>query len=360
MCPFLFLREFNNAIAQNFNYALEKPEDYCFTFVSQALIMKQVGIICGGYSSEFEISVKSATTIYDNFPEGYQPHLIFLRKSDWAVKDGEDEIPLDPANFTFEKEGSMVKIDLAIVFIHGDPGENGKIQGYLEMIGIPYVNSGPLASQLSFDKWYCNQFLKGFGIKVADSIYLTEAKELPKSETVVEQLGLPIFVKPCDSGSSYGIARVDEEKDLQEAVDNAFSEGKTVVLEAFLDGTEVTCAVYRAPEGLKALPMTEIVTENSFFDYEAKYLGQSQEITPARISDDQRDVCMSMSKKIYQLLNLRSIARVDFMLVNNEPCVIEVNTIPGFSAESLVPQMIACEGMSVTDFWQEILDGENG
>lgn len=320
--------------------------------------MKHVGIICGGYSSEFDISVKSAVTIYDNFPSGYQPHLIFLRKSGWTVKDGDSELQLDPTNFTFEKNGESLKIDLAIVYIHGDPGENGKIQGYLDMIGVPYLNSGPLASQLSFDKWYCNQFLKGFGIKVADSLYLTQPSEMPDSKAVIEKLGLPVFVKPCDSGSSYGIARVDEESGLKEAVDNAFNEGQTVVLEAFLDGTEVTCALYRTADGLHALPMTEIVSENSFFDYEAKYLGKSQEITPARISDEQRDACQELSKKIYQLLNLRSLARVDFMLVNGEPCVIEVNTIPGFSAESLVPQMIACEGKSVSEFWQEILEGE--
>lgn len=320
--------------------------------------MKQVGIICGGYSSEFDISVKSAVTIYDNFPDGYQPHMVYLRRSGWTVKCGENEVPLDPTEFTFEKEGQLMQIDLAIVYIHGDPGENGKIQGYLEMIGIPYVNSGPLASQLSFDKWYCNQFLKGFGIKVADSIYLTARNQMPESKDAVEQLGLPIFVKPCDSGSSYGIARVDDEGDLQKAVESAFDEGETVVLEAFLDGTEVTCAVYRSEKGLHALPMTEIVSENSFFDFEAKYLGKSQEITPARIPDEQRDACQDLSKRIYQLLNLRSIARVDFMLVNNEPCVIEVNTIPGFSAESLVPQMIECEGKSVSQFWKEILEGE--
>lgn len=320
--------------------------------------MKQVGIICGGYSSEFEISVKSAKTIFDNFPEGYVPRMIYLRKSGWTVQLKDSEVTLDSTNFTYSIDGKSQKIDLAIIYIHGDPGENGKIQAYLEMIDIPYVNSGPLASQLSFDKWYCNQFLKGFGIKVADSIYLTKPSEMPAAEKAVNDLGLPIFVKPCDSGSSYGIARVDDVSDLQSAVDNAFAEGKTVVLEAFLDGTEVTCAVYRSPEGLKALPMTEIVSENSFFDYEAKYLGQSQEITPARISDEIRDRCQELSKKIYQLLNLRSVARVDFMLVNDEPYVIEVNTIPGFSPESLVPQMIECKGQSVSDFWKEILEAE--
>lgn len=320
--------------------------------------MKQVGIICGGYSSEFEISVKSAKTIYDNFPEGYIVRMIYLRKSGWTVLVDDSEVALHPTNFTYTHKGKDQKIDLAIIYIHGDPGENGKVQSYLEMIDIPYVNSGPLASQLSFDKWYCNQFLKGFDIKVADSIYLTKPSEMPSAKEAVETLGLPIFVKPCDSGSSYGIARVDDETDLQKSVDGAFDEGETVVLEAFLDGTEVTCAVYRSPDGVQALPMTEIVTENSFFDYEAKYLGQSQEITPARISDEQRDRCQELSKKIYQLLNLRSIARVDFMLVKDEPYVIEVNTIPGFSPESLVPQMLACEGKSVSDFWKEILDAE--
>ncbi|MCR9171698.1 MAG: D-alanine--D-alanine ligase [bacterium] len=320
--------------------------------------MKQVGIICGGYSSEFEISVKSAKTILNNFPEAYKPRLIYLRKSGWTIQLEEAEVPLHPTKFTFTENEEKQKIDLAIIYIHGDPGENGKVQAYLEMNDIPYVNSSPLASQLSFDKWYCNQFIKGFDVKVADSIFLTHPDHLPPTADVVAQLGLPIFVKPCDSGSSYGIARVEKEEDLKKAVAGAFAEGKTIVLEAFLDGTEVTCAVYRTPQGVKALPMTEIVSENAFFDYEAKYLGKSQEITPARIPDEQRDACQKISKQIYQLLSLRSIARVDFMLVQGVPYVIEVNTIPGFTAESLVPQMIAAEGLSIRDFWSEILEAE--
>lgn len=326
----------------------------------QGVCMKNVGVICGGYSSEFEISVKSATTIYENFPESYDVYLILLRKSGWTVKSNKEEIPLDSRNLSFELEGKTIQIDAAIIYIHGDPGENGKVQSYLEMIDIPYINSGPLASQLSFDKWYCNQFLKGFGIPVADSIYLTNPEELPHESEVIERLDLPIFVKPCDSGSSYGIARVNTADDLRQAVENAFEEGETVVLEAFLDGVEVTCAAYRTKKGIRTLPMTEIISQNSFFDYEAKYLGKSQEITPARIPDEQRDKCQEMTKKIYQLLNLRSIARVDFMLVDGEPYVIEVNTIPGFSAESLVPQMIACEGISVSEFWDEIMKAELG
>ena len=321
--------------------------------------MKKVGIICGGFSSEYDISVLSATNIHENFPDAYAAYLIFLKKEGWFVrlKDGSETV-LDSVNFTFTEGGDQQKIDLAIVYIHGDPGENGKVQSYLEMIDIPYVNSGPLASQLSFDKWYCNQFLKGFGIRVADSVYLTNPKDPVDARQIVDQLGLPMFVKPCDSGSSYGIARVEKEEDVVPAIEAAFAEGKTVVIERFLDGTEVTCAVYRNTDGLVALPLTEIVSENAFFDYEAKYEGLSDEITPARISDELTLKVQKISKEIYGLLQLRSISRVDFMLVNDEPYVIEVNTTPGFSNESLVPQMIEAAGKTMKQFWSEILEVE--
>jgi len=317
--------------------------------------MKQVGIICGGFSSEYEISVKSATTIRDNFPDGYAVYLIHMSKSGWQIEVNGELHDFDSVNFQAIVNGEAIKIDLAIVYIHGNPGENGKVQAYLEMIGIPYVNSGPLASELSFDKWFCNQFLKGFGIKVADSIYLRSKKEQLDEAAIVKQLGLPIFVKPCDSGSSYGIARVDKQEDLTTAIDAAFNEGRTVVLEAFLKGTEVTCAVYRSEKGLEALPLTEIVSKNAFFDFEAKYNGLSDEITPARISDELTLKIQEVSKEIYDLMQLRSIARIDFMLVEDVPYVIEVNTTPGFSAASLVPQMIAVAGKTISEFWSEIL-----
>lgn len=321
--------------------------------------MKKVGIICGGFSSEYDISVLSATNIQMHFPDAYKAYLVFLREEGWFVRleDG-SETQLDSTEFTFSEEDTQVKIDLAIVYIHGDPGENGKVQAYLEMINIPYINSGPLASQLSFDKWYCNQFLKGFGILVADSEYITdELKELDAGQ-IVKKLGLPLFVKPCDSGSSYGIARVENEVDVVPAINAAFEEGNTVVIEQFLDGTEVTCGLYRGKDGLITLPLTEIVSKNAFFDYEAKYKGLSEEITPARISDELTVKVQSISKKIYDLLQLRSIARIDFMLVNDEPYVIEVNTTPGFSNESIVPKMIHALGITVKEFWSEIMEVE--
>lgn len=317
--------------------------------------MKQVGIICGGFSSEYDISVKSATTIRDNFPSGYAVYLIYMNREGWQMEVKGVKYDFDAENFQAEVDGKIIKIDLAIIYIHGNPGENGKLQAYLEMKGIPYVNSGPLASELSFDKWFCNQFLKGFGIKVADSIYLRSNRETIDEAKIVERLGLPIFVKPCDSGSSYGIARVEKQEDLSSAIDGAFQEGRTVVLEAFLKGTEVTCGVYRSEKGVIALPLTEIVSKNAFFDYQAKYQGFSDEITPARISADLTEKIQAVSREVYDLLQLRSIARIDFMLVGDTPYVIEVNTTPGFSEASLVPQMIAAAGKTISEFWTEIL-----
>ncbi|MDX2360486.1 MAG: D-alanine--D-alanine ligase [Crocinitomicaceae bacterium] len=321
--------------------------------------MKNVGIICGGFSSEYTISVQSATNICANFPSEFSANLVLMDKDGWKVQlDDNSTVELNPKDFSFELNEERCNFDACIVYIHGDPGENGKVQAYLEMIDMPYINSGPLASQLSFDKWYCNQFLKGFGFLVADSVYLTDASTTVDPEDVIKQLGLPVFVKPCDSGSSYGIARVDETGQLLNAIDMAFKEGRTVIIESFLDGTEVTCGVYRTTDGVKALPLTEIVTENAFFDFEAKYKGLSDEITPARISDSATAKVQSITKEIYNLMQLRSIARIDFMLVGDQAYVIEVNTTPGFSNESIVPKMIAAEGISVREFWTQIMKAE--
>lgn len=319
--------------------------------------MKLVGLFCGGYSSEFEISLKSAQTIMDNFPKTYEVVPIHVFESGWFVPEGSEKLPFSIESMSFQTKGNERKIDIGLIYIHGNPGENGKIQALLDMKGIPYVNSNALASELSFDKWYCNQFLTRFGIPVAKSLFLKSRNQFT-SEEILDELGLPCFVKPSDSGSSFGISKVSKAENLQTALDKAFEEGDTVVIESFLKGTEVTCGIYRSPKGLVTLPLTEIVTENDFFDYEAKYLGQSQEITPARVSDEIRNAVWEISKEVYSLLQLKSIARIDFMVVNNVPHVIEVNTTPGFSAASLVPQMLAEAGISITDFWTEILEVE--
>ncbi len=319
--------------------------------------MKKIGIICGGYSSEFEISTKSATTILNNFPEKYEAILIVVEKEKWTAKYNKEEQDFNPWTLSFSYKNTEMKLDAGIIYIHGNPGENGKIQALFEMKNIPCINSGSLASALSFDKWYCNQFLKSFDIPIAKSILLTETQ--PRIEKdIISNLGLPCFVKPSDSGSSYGISKVNTIEELNPALIKAFKEGKTVVIESFLKGTEVTCGVYNTRKGLETLPITEIVSENDFFDYDAKYNGKSKEIIPARISNLEVEKIEILTKKIYTLLNLKSVARIDFMLVNNEPYVIEVNTTPGFSTASIVPQMLQHRGISIKEFWKEIIEFE--
>ena len=302
--------------------------------------MKRIGLICGGFSSEYHISIKSAQTIQNHFPAHLECVLIQISRENW-----QERLKLEN------------QIDAAIVYTHGDPGENGKIQAFLDMLQIPYINSGVLASALSFDKWYCNQFLKGFGFDVAKSQLFHFGAQIDAT-ALVANLGLPLFVKPSDSGSSFGISKVKSAKDVQTAFETAFREGRNVVAEAFLDGTEVTCGVYRIQDGLVALPLTEIVSETEFFDYAAKYDGKSKEITPARIADSVALAVQSQAKKIYDLLGLRAIARIDFMLVNDVPHVIEVNTTPGFSPASIVPQMLGVAQIGIQDFWQQIIKVE--
>ena len=319
--------------------------------------MKTIGIFCGGFSSEFEISIKSATTILSNFPDGFNAFLIEVTRGNWLAKYKGGEYPLDLNTLSFEVNNEKISLDYGMTYIHGNPGENGKIQAFLEMKGIPCINSGALASELSFDKWYCNQFLKGFGVPVAKSLFLTSPKDFTIDE-IVNELGLPLFVKPSDSGSSYGISKTKTKEEIETAIAFAFKEGSTIVIESFLDGTEVTCGVYKSNHQIVALPLTEIATQNEYFDYEAKYLGKSQEITPARVSDEIRDKVQTTAKRVYQLLQLKSISRIDFMIVNNVPHVIEVNTTPGFSPASIVPQMIACDGNTIKEFWTEIFSVE--
>lgn len=333
--------------------------------------MNNVGIFCGGFSSEYEISIKSAQTILSNFPDNFSAFIVEVSRSGWKAHYKGVFYDFDQQELCFTTPQETISVDIALIYIHGHPGEDGKLQALFDMKGIPYINSGALASELSFDKWYCNQFLKGFGINVAKSLRLTSIDAFSEAE-ILDTLGLPCFVKPADSGSSYGISRVNEASKLREALENAFKEGKTVVIESFLKGTEVTCGVYRKKNGIHALPLTEIVSEKEFFDFEAKYLGKSKEITPARVSDANTKAVQDCAKRIYELMNLRSIARIDFMLVNDSdgseqlvptlreaiPHVIEVNTTPGFSPASIVPQMIAADGISIKEFWTEILEVE--
>ena len=319
--------------------------------------MKTFGIFCGGYSSEFQISIKSATTIQKNFPKGWNVVKIIVNKDDWDVELTNNTVSLNRNNMTFITDGVETKIDAALIYIHGDPGENGKIGALLDINNTPYLNSSVLSSALSFDKWFCNQFLSSFGINVAKSILIIDKSELD-IESIKNELGFPVIVKPTDSGSSFGVSKVNSEDELEKAVDVAFIEGKSVVIEEFLIGREVTCGVYRTINGLVTLPLTEIVSENEILDYEAKYLGKSTDYTPARISDELTQIIQQESKKIYQLLKLKSIIRIDFMLCETGPYVIEINTTPGFSSQSLVPEMLKHANITLDKFWSDIIESE--
>lgn|SRR5690554_3484886 len=323
------------------------------------MTMINVGVFCGGYSSEYDISVKSANVILANLPrERYNPFLVYVKPEGWFAIYEDEEYQVSEIDFSFTLgNGTLIKIDLAHIYIHGHPGENGKLQAYFEMKNMPFVNSNALSSHLSFDKWFCNQFLSGFGINVSESVLLLKG-DAYDVKAIGEQLGYPLFVKPSDSGSSYGISKVYTVEDLPKAIEEAFAEGQTVVCEAFLKGTEVTCGVYRNEEGVQALPCIEIVPETDYFDYEAKYLGKSQEICPARISDELTKEVQALTVKVYQLLQMHSLARVDFMIVNDVPFVIEVNSTPGFSPESLVPKMLKEIKKPIGEFWSEIYQYE--
>lgn len=318
--------------------------------------MKNIGIFCGGFSSEFEISMKSAKQILAALPQTkYNAFLVEVTREHWMAHYKGEVLRVSYEDFSFESsvDGKVV-IDAAHVYIHGNPGENGKLQAYFEMKQLPYINASALSSQLSFDKWFCNQFLRGFGIPVADAIILLDKNEIVDYKGIGERLGYPLFVKPSDSGSSFGISKVYKEADLPEAISIAFKEGATVICEAFMDGKEVTCGVYRNADGVHALPCTEIVTTSDFFDYEAKYLGKSEEITPARIDAALTQRIQELTVRIFKLLQLRALARVDFIIIGDEPHVIEVNTTPGFSEESIVPKMLKSAAIPIAKFWEEV------
>jgi D-alanine-D-alanine ligase len=318
--------------------------------------MKNLGIICGGFSSEHEISLKSANTILKHLPDAYKGYMIVLSDQGWVVKNGYNDgvFDLNTGIISF-RDDTSVSLAGAIIYIHGNPGENGKIQALLDMLNIPYVNANVLASALSFDKWYCNQFLKSFGIPVANSVLLKVNEDINEGE-LIETLGLPIFVKPTDSGSSYGISKVKKAEELGIAIDTAFKEGRTIVLESFLNGIEVTCGVFRDKTELTALPLTEIVSENEFFDYEAKYLGKSQEITPARIPADIAKKVSAIAKRAYEILNMKGFSRSEFILVDGEPYMLEMNTIPGLTTESLIPQQAKEAGISLEDLFTNAIE----
>ncbi|UTW60684.1 D-alanine--D-alanine ligase [bacterium SCSIO 12741] len=308
-----------------------------------------IAVICGGYSGEYDISMKSAATIMENLdPAKYEIFQVILETSGWKVSDSlGQECSIVRADFSCDRQGENLKFDAVINAVHGTPGEDGLIQGYFDMLGIPYNSCDVLISSLTFNKGFCNQYLKQTGIRVADSVLLLDPEERSVDE-ILEVTGLPCFVKPNDGGSSIGVSKVKHKEEMLPAIHKAFEAGNRVLIERFVQGTEVTCGVIRKDGKVTPLAVTEIVFASEFFDYEAKYnSADTQEITPARISDDLYAKCMKISAEIFERLNCKGFFRADFIIQDGEFFLIEVNTVPGMSKMSLMPQMIEHAGLSL-------------
>lgn len=317
--------------------------------------MKNLAIISGGFSSEIIIARKSAKNIFNSIDTSkYSPHIVEITEEGWYY--GTEKIAvIDKNDFSAMVNGEKLNFDLVFITIHGTPGEDGKLQGYFDAIGMPYVNSNVYASSLSFNKWACNMFLQNFGVKIAKSVFLRKNDPV-HIEMISRRLGFPCFVKPNDAGSSFGVTKVKEASQLEDAIKHAFTEGKEIVIESAMMGTEVTCGAFKTRQGIFPLPPTEIVSDGDFFDFDAKYEGKSQEITPARISEKETMEVQKMTLLIYQILGLSGIARADFILQNGVPYLIEVNTTPGMSDASLIPQQVAAAGLELKQVFTDILD----
>lgn len=315
--------------------------------------MKNVAIIEGGYSHEKIISIQSAETVFQNLDRTlYNPIKVRIDEKGWFAYSDKDRIEIDLMDFSF----GDIKFDVAFIMIHGTPGEDGKLQAYFDMLDIPYTTCSHSVATLTFDKFVCNRYLKTFGIKVADAV-LVRQHDVVNSVEIIEQVGLPCFVKPNDGGSSFGITKVEEESKLKSAVKLALSHGTKAIVESFMDGREVTNGIYRSTKGIVSLPITEIVTSNGFFDFAAKYKGESNEITPADLSIELTEKIKTVTKEIFELLDMKGIARADYIIQNNEPYLIEINTVPGMSDKSLIPQMAECDGILLKDMLNDIISG---
>ncbi|MEN6588259.1 MAG: D-alanine--D-alanine ligase [Proteiniphilum sp.] len=319
---------------------------------------KNIAIVWGGYSSEKVISEKSAAGIYSFIDKTkYNTFRVKIDRASWEVDDEGVTIPVNKNDFSFVANGQTIRFHFAYITIHGTPGEDGTLQGYFDMLGIPYSNCGVLASALTFNKFTCNHFLRSFGIAVADSVILRKNEAYRPGE-IISQLGLPLFVKPNVGGSSFATTKVKETLQLEKAVDDAFREAPEVIIERFIAGTEVTCGCFATNKGFTVLPLTEVVTSNEFFDFNAKYNGEVEEITPARISDELTLSIQQETERIYRLIGAKGIIRADYILSENKPVLLEVNTTPGMTATSFIPQQVAAAGLSMTDILTDIIETE--
>ena len=266
---------------------------------------------------------------------------------------------LNKNDFSFTYKGVKNTFDFAYITIHGTPGENGLLQGYFDMLGIPYSCCGVLAAAMTFNKYTCNHYLKGFGVRVAESVLLRKSDIGYQASEIVEKVGLPCFIKTNVGGSSFGVTKVKTAEEVQPAIDKAFAEGDEVICETFMKGIEITCGVYKTKNKAVAFPITEVVTSNEFFDYDAKYNGQVDEITPARIPDEVRNKVQALTLKIYDILGCKGIIRVDYILTEGWTInLLEVNTTPGMTATSFIPQQIRAAGLDIKEVLSDIIEDQ--
>ena len=302
----------------------------------------------GGYSSEYEISLKSGNVVYETLnKDKYNPYRVHIFKDKWVyVDDDGSEHDINKHDFSVSVNGSIITFDCVFNAIHGSPGEDGFMQAYFDLLKMPHTSCGMYQAALTFNKRDLLATLKPFGVKTAESYYLNMGDPIDE-DAIVDKVGLPCFVKANKAGSSFGISKVYKKEDLKTAIDVSFKEDNEIIIERFLDGVEVSVGVISYKGETTVLPITEIVSDNDFFDYKAKYLGESQEITPARISEAYQQKIHHVSKKIYDLLGMKGFTRSEFIFKNDEPHLLEVNTVPGLTKESILPQQAAEAGISL-------------
>ncbi|MBK1441831.1 D-alanine--D-alanine ligase [Parapedobacter sp. ISTM3] len=325
----------------------------------------KIALVTGGYTAEAEISLKSSEFVYQQLDKSkYDVYLITITATSWFfVADNGVKHAINREDFTLPMDGNVVRFDLAFIMVHGSPGEDGRLQGYFDMIGLPYTSCDALTSALTMNKAYTKAVLAGIpDLYLAKSVQLFESQRGEAADIVLRELALPCFVKPNGGGSSIGMTKVKAETELAEAIEKAFNAantGRQVIVEAFVEGREFSVGIYRRADGLFVLPATEVITEREFFDFEAKYVaGLTQEITPAALSAEQRDRIERLVKAIYIRLNCRGMVRVDFFLEKDTErfFFIEINTVPGQTAQSFIPQQVRAAGMTETEFYGELIE----
>ncbi len=327
---------------------------------------RNIAIVCGGDSSEHDVSMRSAQGLYSFFDkERYNTYVVDVKGQDWHVDlQNGDTAKIDKNDFSFKMDGKTVTFDYAYITIHGTPGENGLMQGYFELLHIPYSTSGVLVEAMTFDKYVLNNYLRGFGVNVAESVLLRRGEEDKYSDEEIEKrIGMPCFVKPAADGSSFGVSKVKNADQLAPALRVAFMESDEVMVESFMKGTEISIGCYKTRDKAVVFPATEVVTSNEFFDYDAKYNGQVQEITPARLSPETTKRVEEETSRIYDILHCNGIIRIDYIISkdadgNDKINMLEINTTPGMTATSFIPQQVRAAGLDIKDVLTDIVENQ--